>query len=105
MKNNITVESLRVAGNKIRIGHKRFITIDNCKGLFFKKKYDNHGNFTNPRGGQTFIDWTTPENKTYSIIVKCHEKDPYNKKIGVKIGLGRILKQIEEENAKLINNS
>jgi hypothetical protein len=104
MKNNITVESLRVARNKIRIGHKRYITINNIERLEFKKKFDKLGEFTNPRGGQTFIDWTTNDRKTYSIVVKCHARDPYNKKIGVKIGLGRILKQIEEENVKLINS-
>lgn len=101
---NITVQSLRKSGYKIRVTHYRWImqNIDeNHEALFPKRKYDKLGKLVNPKGGETQIDVTTPDNRDFSQTVKCHIKDSYNKKIGVQIALGRIFKIIENENTTI----
>lgn len=76
-----TVKSLRQKGYKVRVLHKR--------------KYKNplSDNFEE-KGGETILEIRTPEGIEISASARCHEKDNYNKKEGVRIALKRALHDV-----------
>ena len=80
----LSVHELRTQGYKVKVFHNRLV--DDQTGEILC------------RGGSTVIELTTPDNVTYTHTAKCNEKDNYNKKRGVQIALGRILKGIRNAN-------
>lgn len=79
-----TVKHLRQSGYKVRVCHTRH--------------YDNIVKFDtgltkalSAKGGKTVVQITTPEGKDISGEAICSKEDSYNKKLGVKIAIGRAL--------------
>ena len=68
----LTVKSLRQFGYKVRVLHNMTV---------------------NSRGGATVVEITSPIN-TVSGVALCNHQDQYNRKLGVRIALGRALKQL-----------
>ena len=102
-----TVHDLRKNGWKVKVGHHRlFFRFDPKTGFKHKKiilvdeKFKTENNFgdffLSPKGGETRLYITSPDgqiNLCHSSF--CLENDYYNKKTGVKIALGRALKEIK----------
>lgn len=71
-----TVESLRKSGYKVRVHH-------------FRRTDKNKNKI--PIGGKTIVEVTTPDGSTLVGKSRCNRKENYNKKLGVRIALGRAL--------------
>jgi hypothetical protein len=76
-----TVKSLRQKGYKVRVLHNRR----------YKGKFSND---FEEKGGKTTVEIRTPEGIEISASARCHEKDNYNKKEGVRIALKRALHDV-----------
>lgn len=72
----MTVEELRKSGYKVRVHHHRRSSVDGV----------------NSRGGKTVVEVTTPDGKTLYGYARCSRKENFNKRLGVRIALGRALK-------------
>ena len=84
MSNNMdyaTVEGLRASGYKVRVMHTRR---PNSEGL-------------NARGGKTVVEVTTPDGTTLVGVSRCSRKENFNKKLGVRIALGRAFASIQNK--------
>lgn len=95
---NLSVESLRQQGYKVRVTHMRYFGRNSfLKPVLWsmyeaKEELYNYTDLILSNGGLTKVEITIPEsNKTLVGISKCSIKDSYNKKLGVKIALGRAL--------------
>lgn len=71
-----TVEGLRKNGYKVRVHHHRKMVASVAAA----------------RGGKTVVEVTTPDGTTFVGIARCSRKENFNKKMGVRIALGRALK-------------
>lgn len=69
----MTVEQLRRNGYKVRVKHFRR---ENSDGI-------------NSRGGKTVVEVTTPCGSTLVGMSRCNRKENFNKRLGVRIALGR----------------
>jgi hypothetical protein len=69
------VEALRKGGFKVRVRHSRRM---NPTGI-------------NPRGGKTVVNLTTPNGIELEGVAVCSRKENFNKRLGVRIALGRAL--------------
>lgn len=76
-KTMFTVEDLRNSGAKVKVLHYRLPPVH---------KSDKY----NPKGGKTSVI-VIMNNETFEATATCSKKDNYNKKMGVKIALGRIM--------------
>lgn len=76
-----TVEGLRASGYKVRVMHTR--------------KPNSGG--VNARGGKTIVEVTTPEGVTLVGISRCSRKENFNKKLGVRIALGRAFASVQNK--------
>ena len=74
-----SVKQLRQSGNKVRVFHIRNMK----EGI------------VDPRGGLTKIEVTLSDGTNLIGEALCSVKDNYNKKTGVKIALGRALKNVK----------
>jgi hypothetical protein len=72
--NYITVGFLRKSGYKVAVIHQR--------------NYNNQGLKT-PKGGKTSVIIDSPHGEHFEGIAVCCDSDNYNKKLGVRIALGR----------------
>lgn len=72
----IDVEKLRRAGVKVRVKHYRRVSSSG----------------TNPRGGKTVVEVTLPDGTALVGESKCSRKENFNKRLGVRIALGRAMK-------------
>lgn len=70
---HITISFLRQSGYKVAVRHHRY--------------YNN--NVTSPKGGMTEIIIDSPHGEHFEGVSKCCDQDNYNKKLGVRIALGR----------------
>jgi hypothetical protein len=70
----LTVSFLRKSGYKVAVMHTR--------------KYDLYG-VKNPKGGKTVIIIDSPHGEHFEGTAVCCSSDNYNKKLGVRIALGR----------------
>jgi hypothetical protein len=95
-----TVQGLRDSGYQVRVTHlrryNRYATDNTGQtyvvGSDFLGTHDGADpKFALPTGGVTMVEVTTPEGVTYSGTAECADNDAYNKKIGVKIALGRAM--------------
>ena len=57
----------------------------------------NHYRCTNNFGGATVVDVTHPLGKTFTGTSLCNYQDQFNRKLGLRIALGRALKQFGYE--------
>lgn len=73
-----TVKSLRQSGWKVKVLHHR-IDDNRILGEIY------------PKGGKTEIIIDSPVGEHFEGVAVCSDKDLYNKKMGVKIALGRAL--------------
>ena len=99
MNNHLpTIHQLRKSGYKVRINHKRYYA---KYGLFSKKEaeemvlnqyWGDCKNKINPKGGYTAIEITTPTGENFKSEAACSKKDSFNRKIALRICLGRISK-------------
>lgn len=82
-----TVHQLRKNGFNVRVHHNReLLSIQTENG----KDYDY-----NPRGGSTMVRVYDPQNGIEAFgHAYCSRKDNYNRKLGVRIALGRALKSL-----------
>jgi hypothetical protein len=88
--NKATIKTLRQAGFKVRVLHKR-----PTKTI---QKFDGTATEYNPKGGTTTIQITSPDN-VYDVegISICSEKDSWNRKMGNSIALGRAINKLNQE--------
>lgn len=71
--NHITVHFLRQSGYKVAVRHHR--------------KYNN--SVASPKGGMTEIIIDSPHGEHFEGVSRCCDEDNYDKKLGVRIALGR----------------
>jgi hypothetical protein len=115
-KNPPTVEQLRKAGHKVRIIHQRykFQDIKKVEKLMAKgtklrdlpkipsypRREIIDSNDISAKGGLTIIELTTPQRLNYRAEAACFIKDSFNRKLAVKICLGRIIRDMIAFNAQ-----
>lgn len=93
-----TIKELRQAGNKVRVTHYRCIYMPYERALEMMPQRvikemvggENFGKYITPNGGMVTVEVTAPDGKEYKAEAKCSLKDNYDKKLGVKIALGRL---------------
>lgn len=78
----MTVQELRNRGYKVRVLHIR--------DRIFKRRMDTspYGS-ESPKGGTTHVIIDSPNGEHYEGIARCSKQDNYNKKLGVRIAIGR----------------
>lgn len=95
------VETLRKHGCKVRIKHMRPIALNVATGKYQMVQYSRKTKGVFPpfhHGGYTEVDLTLPDGgKTYSAKAECSKNDRFNYRLGVRIALSRIMKQIDNE--------
>src|SRR5690349_6463769 len=104
-KNPPTIEQLRKNGYKVMVRHSRY-NID----LWLNKKKNGFrymplpvnpseipSHKISPCGGSTYIRVTAPDGNEYVGTSTCRVNEGFNRKLGVKIALSRIMKEIKEE--------
>ena len=95
---NMTIYELRKAGLKVRVNHRRRIgdSHNQLDPLLDMKtiREENLQNKINAKGGQTTIELTDLNNKTWESSAYCNIIDSFNKKIAIRICLGRLAKQM-----------
>lgn len=98
-----TIHSLRMVGYKVRVYHARqYIENSIHKSVFMSKRnmFDSNESeyFTlSDKGGYSRIDLTTPDNKHYSAKFNFSPHRQFNRKLGIRVCLGKIFKQIERD--------
>lgn len=106
MKSNssINVASLRRDGYKVRVTHKRdyksvIVSEDFPNGLecFYRLTRKEASNrFTSKDlssfGGATLVEVTCPDGRELVGTANCNDKDQFNRKLAIRIALGRALK-------------
>jgi hypothetical protein len=103
-----TVHDLRKNGWKVKVGHYRLLYKFHPKtgvktkkivliSEWFKNPYDYSDLYLSPTGGVTKLHITSPDGQVdlYTSAI-CAQDEYYNKKTGVKIALGRALKEINK---------
>jgi hypothetical protein len=91
---NTTIHDLRRAGAKIRVVHYRRLRGD-TENWHPVSSLKNKTNLSS-KGGITEMQVTLPDGRDYSITAKCADVDSFNRKIGIKICLGRLSKVLNE---------
>jgi hypothetical protein len=81
------VENLRKSGWKVRVLHYR--SDESCEGKI--KSSHSKECKVNPKGGKTVVILDSPTGDHFEGLAVCSSDDLYNKKIGVKIAIGRAL--------------
>lgn len=87
MTNAEQIAHLRENGNKVYIHHRRIfrpVVLEQGEGYVVEERML-------PRGGETIVEVITPDGQTLTGNAKCSLKDSFNKKMGLKIALGRAI--------------
>ncbi len=96
-----TIHDLRKQKYKVRVIHHRQYLAANepfqkpakvCLSQFELKNSVFKYHKLMQKGGFTELQVTAPDNKEYNVSVVCSRKDPYCRKRGVQIALGRFSK-------------
>ena len=98
-----SVYELRKAGYKVRVLHQRFVAIRSPMPFTREKQLvlvpqfqiNEFTTTVSPKGGETRIELTTPDGKAFTAEAKCNPIDHFNRKVAIRICLGRIAKQME----------
>lgn len=77
MNYHITVSQLRKFGYKVAVRHFRYYSDKSGKHIM------------NPKGGMTALIIDSPHGEHFEGLAVCSKEDNYNKKLGVRIALGR----------------
>lgn len=82
-----SVAELRRAGWRVGVSHARRLKATRLGGAWVVTGLEE-------RGGTTTVTVTAPDDEhTYTGVAHCRSDEHYNKKLGVKVALGRALKQ------------
>ena len=104
-----TVEQLRKSGYRVLINHYRYpgnVSKGLNKRQASKVKMEcafalsDEGLGISPFGGKTTIEVISQSGTSYTAEADCSVRDNFNKRMGVKIALGRILKQMGIEKSE-----
>jgi len=104
----ITIHSLRKAGNKVMVLHKRryFNPVNRRWELLTQYQRDLSAipSFVtaDPRGGVTEIRLTTTTGVDIVAESRCSKSEGYNKALGVKIALGRVLNEANQRTVSVV---
>lgn len=87
----MTVQQLRNKGYKVRVLHNRLYNGYHKwqVGAVESAKYRCGPIDPDPKGGSTEIVIDSPDGKHFHGLAICSKKENYNKKMGVRIALGR----------------
>lgn len=95
-----TIHDLRKAGQKVRISHFRHVirADDKRDGAFFcrvtkEDKKNRRYNSILAKGGITQIWLTKQDGRSFMAESRCSEQDAFNRRLGIRIALGRLAKQ------------
>jgi len=91
MGENMTVQQLRNSGYKVRVLHNRLYN-GYYKWQVGSKPAEGYGYGPidpDTKGGSTQIIIDSPHGSHYEGLAICSKKENYNKKLGVRIALGR----------------
>lgn len=97
------VHQLRKLGHKVKIRHFRFISETEDEQILLPQKEIKEtelSHLLNGCGGKTEIEIII-NGKTFNGESVCSLLDNFNKKLGVRIALGRIFKQINSQQTKI----
>ncbi len=117
MTNTKTINDIRQVGGKVRIQHiRRFLKKnpvplnvgDEISVIEEKVTKENKvssieqklGAKISPCGGVTIVEVTTPTGEKLTEKARCRDYDQFNKRLGVAIALGRIMKIIHPKPKK-----
>lgn len=75
----MTIQELRRSGYKVGVYHDRVISYNNLTKI----------KTINPKGGHTRIIIDAPNGDHFEGEAVCSNEDNYNKKLGLRIALGR----------------
>lgn len=104
LDNNVTVESLRKAGFKLRVKHIRKLVSRGHAPMYSIRDLGMQEDIVN-NGGVTEVMLTTPDAKiTVTGVAECGKKDQYNKKIGVQYAISRALKHLDNMGYRVYYN-
>ena len=94
-----TVHQLRLSGKPVEITHRRnYYKYDSKTGkkhillLSYEEYKQSHSDYyLDAKGGATYVTIYTDASRTenFSVIAVCSKFDPYNRKTGVRIGVGK----------------
>jgi hypothetical protein len=86
----MTVQELRKQGFKVRVLHSRLYNGYHKWQVGDREHVKNYGPLDpDPKGGSTEIVIDSPTGEHYRGTAICSRKENYNKKMGVRIALGR----------------
>jgi len=83
-ENKMNVEQLRKSGYKVRVIHSR-------RGKTMQRMDGGVVQTLSERGGHTVVQVRTPDGEELEGVAVCSTKDNFNRRLGVKIALGRAL--------------
>jgi hypothetical protein len=92
-ENRMNINQLRDAGYKVRVHHLR--NFKGHEGLYTRHDFEVqfskalYSKLISPRGGKTVVELTLPNGTDVTDSAVCSMKDQYNRKLGLKIALGR----------------
>lgn len=97
----MTVKGLRDKGYEVQVTHHRYhpvLGIPTALTYMLFPSYEIISRYESlkkvlPNGGKTVVDiYNTKDSISYTGVSECSLKDHYNKKLGVRIAIGRALK-------------
>lgn len=89
------VYQLRKSGVKVRVLHQRYAK-DDTNFINLRPMKEIPGPERNNHGGRTTVQ-LLKNGKEVTGVAGCNPVDPFNRRRGLKIALGRALKQLESE--------
>lgn len=87
------LETLVKSGNKVKVRHYRWVTVD-CEGEYIEHVTDeNRKTFRSisPNGGRTEVEITTPNGETVTGEAICDFSDTYDRNTGIYFAAQRAL--------------
>lgn len=96
---NTSVAALRQSGNKVKVCHSRYIPVWDGEQFTLqlipiREIKDKEGNLKGvwSKGGSTVVEIDTPDGKKLQGTAQCNLADSFNRKIALRIALGRAFK-------------
>ena len=92
MGKNMTIQQLRNSGYKVKVLHNRLYNGYHKWQVGSKPNQSVHGYAPidpDTKGGSTHIIIDSPHGSHYEGLAICSKKENYNKRLGVRIALGR----------------
>lgn len=88
-----TVQQLREQGHKVRVVHYRYTAEGPDEFELIPQRVAKERRIPiSTHGGQTEVYITTPSNQQLVGVARCNMADQFNRKIALKIAIGRALK-------------